>query len=265
MPKRAATPTGRPPKRLATTTQGGKPRCDRCRKPVFENQISDDVNGRSRHRSCWPALVQADAVRRAAWWDTCGGSDPAHTRMERYKQILENFQDEGERLIEKEFVMKAVNCVSKGVREALLRTNEVGLALSAMSKRAATPAGRVPKRAALALGTTTPGGKPRCDRCRKAVFENQIQEDVNGHVRHRSCWPEIVKLHTELSLDIRRAVMAYLSTDAYMQTLVNNFVGKKIQLIEKEFLMKAVNCVSKGVREALLRTNEVGLALSGAQ
>jgi hypothetical protein len=135
-----------------------------------------------------------------------------------------------------------------------------------MPKRAASPAGLAPKRAALALGTTTPGGKPRCDRCRKAVLENQIQEPVNGRIRHRSCWPESVKLHTELSFCMRRAVMAYLDRDnVYMEVLINYFVEKKLQLIEKEFVMKAVNCVSKGVRDALLRTNEVGLALSGAQ
>ena len=40
---------------------------------------------------------------------------------------------------------------------------------------------------------------------------------------------------------------------------------KKIfELMNKEFMMKAVNCVSKGVRDALLRTSSAGLENSVA-
>jgi hypothetical protein len=136
-----------------------------------------------------------------------------------------------------------------------------------MPKRAATPAGLAPKRAALALGTTTPGGKPRCDRCRKAIFENQISREVNGRIRHRDCWPAHKVLENQWLHEwaiIRDDPMRNTNGTYYNESF-NAYLKKWDQLIEKEFMMKAVNCVSKGVREALHRTNEVGLALSDAQ
>ena len=70
--------------------------------------------------------------------------------------------------------------------------------------------------------------------------------------------------------DIIRADPMRNTNGTYYNESFNAYLKKWDQLIEKEFLMKAVNCVSKGVREALLRTTarphiEVGLALSDAQ
>ncbi len=53
-----------------------------------------------------------------------------------YKEALEKFREKRQQLIYKEFVMKAVNCVSIGVRDVLLHTSgsgfesNVGLALT---------------------------------------------------------------------------------------------------------------------------------------
>jgi hypothetical protein len=47
-------------------------------------------------------------------------------------------------------------------------------------------------------GETTPGGKPRCDVCQRAVFAHQISETANGRFRHRSCWPALKEKWEEL-------------------------------------------------------------------
>jgi hypothetical protein len=125
MPKRAAAAAGRAPK-LAKFTAGGKPRCDRCYKVVYAIQIREEVNGRIRHWECWPAFMKASRE----WWAACDAirADPVrNTGTGHYKEAVDKFIEKKRQLIYKEFVMKAVNCVSKGVRDALLRTSGAGL------------------------------------------------------------------------------------------------------------------------------------------
>jgi len=125
MPKRAASATGRAPK-FAKFTPGGKPRCDRCYKVVHAIQNSEEVNGRSRHWDCWPAFKELHNEWWAAW-EAIRADPVRNTGTGHYKEALDKFIEKKGQLIYKEFVMKAVNCVSKGVRDALLRTSGVGL------------------------------------------------------------------------------------------------------------------------------------------
>ena len=136
MPKRAASATGRAPK-FAKFTSGGKPRCDRCYKSNYAKSMLE-VNGRKRHRACWPALskivweergytvngkqyFEINQPDRDDWYLLNIPRPFGEIVMDRSfhdqrcKKIFE--------LMNKEFMMKAVNCVSRRVRDALLRTS----------------------------------------------------------------------------------------------------------------------------------------------
>ena len=71
MPKRAGTPVAPPAKRselcsrISDATSG--PCCDRCHQVVYETQMSEKVNGRTRHVECWPAYMKLDREWEAAF------------------------------------------------------------------------------------------------------------------------------------------------------------------------------------------------------
>ena len=91
----------------------GKPICDRCHKVIYEGNFSEKINDRHRHLDCWPAYV---TVFRA--W--CVVSNSFHRRTKLFYDALDKFQSEKQQLKDKEYIMKQVNCVSKGVREAMI-------------------------------------------------------------------------------------------------------------------------------------------------
>ena len=105
-------------RKKAKFTAAGKPICDRCYKVVYNNQNSEVVNDRHRHWECWPSYMAANRVWREATWD----SRPV-LPMREYKKFfratLDEFNSTVQQLKDKEYIMKQINCVSKGVREAL--------------------------------------------------------------------------------------------------------------------------------------------------
>ena len=104
----------------------------------------------------------------------------------------------------------------------------------------------------------TPAGRERCDICHKAVYETQNCEEVNGRIRHWLCWPGYLKLNRE-----RHACFSAIQADPARQLYaLIDFNQKVQQLKDFEWLMKAVNCTSKAVRDELLRSNNPGLALA---
>ena len=115
-----------------------------------------------------------------------------------------------------------------------------------MSKRSAAASAGSRKAA------KTPAGRDRCDRCGKAIFGSQVQEEVNGRCRHADCWPAYKQ---------RRAVFfarlnlcsSYPEFPFTTIAVVQQFNREVDQLIEREALMRALNCVSKMVRFELLR------------
>jgi hypothetical protein len=126
MPKRAATEIARG-KPKAAKTPGGKDRCDICYKCDGAKHMLF-VNGRWRHKKCWPALekIQDEWVMPALLcddnpWFHLTYARPfgevvicAHDRFNHYEKYYD--------LMNKEFMMKQVNCVSKGVRAELIQT-----------------------------------------------------------------------------------------------------------------------------------------------
>ena len=104
----------------------------------------------------------------------------------------------------------------------------------------------------------TPAGRERCDICQKAIYQTQNCEKVNGRIRHWLCWPGYLKLHRKW-----RARFSAIQADPARQLwAMINFNQKVQQLKDFEWLMKAVNCTSKAVRDELLRSNTPGLALA---
>ena len=103
----------------------------------------------------------------------------------------------------------------------------------------------------------TPAGRERCDICHKVVYETQNCEEVNGRIRHWLCWPGYLKLESE-----RRSHFGIIQDPARQLFALIDFSQKVQQLKYFEWLMKAVNCTSKAVRDELLRSNNPGLALA---
>ena len=94
-------------RKKAKFTATGKPICDRCHKVVYEGHLNEWVNGRYRHRECWPAFMAAYRsfqVASYSHWD----------------RALDKLAETGMNLRRKEYIMRQVNCVSKGVRDALM-------------------------------------------------------------------------------------------------------------------------------------------------
>ena len=122
---------------------------------------------------------------------------------------------------------------------------------------------KMTKRAIVAEGSRkaakTHAGRERCDRCQKAVFENQVTRGVNGRVRHLDCWPAYKRLQEQTMAS------AIASRYSDLSALLRTFDMETEALREREACLKAVNCVSKGVRDALMRTcggQEVSVALA---
>ena len=97
----------------AKVTATGKPICDRCHKVIYEHDFSERINDRHRHVKCWPAYMAAFR----AW---CAASDSLRRKKKLFYDALDKFHSEKQHLKDKEYIMKQINCVSKGVREALL-------------------------------------------------------------------------------------------------------------------------------------------------
>jgi len=125
MPKGAAAAAGRAPK-VAKVTPEGEPRCDRLLQVVYENQCSELVNGRSRHWDCWPAYVKLNHEWWAAW-EAIRADYVRNKGTTYYKEALAEFSEKLHWLIDKDSVLKAVNGISKGMRDELLRTSGMGL------------------------------------------------------------------------------------------------------------------------------------------
>jgi hypothetical protein len=111
-----------------------------------------------------------------------------------------------------------------------------------------------PPRSALAATTRT--GKHRCDICRKVIFKKDSTPfAVNGRFRHRQCWPALWKTAKTIGFgghDWGAALQA-LETERPHTALNAAQLQPVYNLIDREQMMKAVNCVSKGVRDSLLR------------
>ena len=115
-----------------------------------------------------------------------------------------------------------------------------------MSKRSAAASAGSRKAA------KTPAGRDRCDRCGKAIFGSQVQEEVNGRCRHADCWPAYKQRRAVFfaRLNLCSSVPEFPFTTL---AVVQQFNREVDQLIEREALMRALNCVSKMVRFELLR------------
>ena len=90
----------------AKVTATGKPICDRCHKVIYKSHLCEWVNGRYRHRECWPAFVAA--------YGSFGRLGKA------FLNALGEFGEAVQQLKDKEYIMRQVNCVSRGVREAMM-------------------------------------------------------------------------------------------------------------------------------------------------
>ena len=135
MPKRAATEIARG-KPKAAKTAAGKDRCDLCYQSHYARQMLF-VNGRMRHSFCWPAL------RKIVWERTFytvkgkqyveinqpDGEDWKLVRIQRrFGEVKVDYSYHDQRckkifeLMNKEWMMKQVNCTSKAVRVELIQT-----------------------------------------------------------------------------------------------------------------------------------------------
>jgi len=91
----------------AKVTATGKPICDRCHKVIYKSHLCEWVNGRYRHRECWPAFVAAYGSF-GRWLGKA------------FLSALGEFDEAVQQLKDKEYIMRQVNCVSKSVREAMM-------------------------------------------------------------------------------------------------------------------------------------------------
>jgi hypothetical protein len=121
-----------------------------------------------------------------------------------------------------------------------------------------------------AEGLTTPGGKPRCDVCRRAVFENQLIEYVNGRHRHRQCWPAheaTLRKFLRINRGINRANerKAECPWPALLRN-INTLRTEHRQLEEREFLMNSAARCSREMHARLgTRSDETDAALALAR
>ena len=99
----------------------------------------------------------------------------------------------------------------------------------------------------------TPGGRDRCDICRRAVFENCKSYLVNNRYRHEHCWPAM-----------QREAGKFLQARNAPELLgaICNYQKRERELAQYESEMKSVELCSKQVRDALLKTKNIGLALA---
>ena len=103
--------------------------------------------------------------------------------------------------------------------------------------------------------TKTPGGKDRCDRCYKVVYDNQGSVVVNGRRRHEECWPAFMVAKRELHAAIRGLEERdKIRSNPVFEVPFCQYIQTVQQLEDKEFTMKQINCASKNVRVQLIHT-----------
>jgi len=109
-----------------------------------------------------------------------------------------------------------------------------------------------------AEGLTTLGGKPRCDVCRRAVYNTQLCERVNGRHRHRQCWPAFeANLDRFLAISLTRPPLPVFGRACF------RLVFEQQQLEEREFLMNSVARCSRETHARLkARDDETDVALA---
>jgi hypothetical protein len=118
-----------------------------------------------------------------------------------------------------------------------------------------------------AEGLTTLGGKPRCDVCRRAVYNTQLCERVNGRHRHRQCWPAYkatLRKYLRINRGINRAndTKAECPWPALLRN-INTLRTEHRQLEEREFLMNSVARCSRETHARLkARDDETDVALA---
>jgi hypothetical protein len=109
-----------------------------------------------------------------------------------------------------------------------------------------------------AEGLTTPAGRPRCDVCRRAVYNTQLCERVNGRLRHRQCWPAF-----EANLDRFLAISHTRPPLPVFWRACSRLVFEQQQLEEREFLMNSVARCSRETHARLTaRSDETDAALA---
>ena len=97
-----------------------------------------------------------------------------------------------------------------------------------------------------AEGLTTPGGKPRCDVCRRAVFRIQFSNYVNGRCRHRQCWPAYeATLERFLAISLPGPSLPVFGRACF------RLMAEQRQLEDREFLMNSVARCSREMHARL--------------
>jgi len=129
----------------------------------------------------------------------------------------------------------------------------------------------------------TAAGKDRCDLCYQSHYAREMLF-VNGRKRHRLCWPALRKIvweRTFYTVNGKQYVeIHWPDRDDWQLLKIERPFGevkvdrsdrcnKIFELMNKEWMMKQVNCVSKAVRAELIQTAgasqyvNVALALAG--
>ena len=97
----------------------------------------------------------------------------------------------------------------------------------------------------------TATGKPICDRCHKVIYEIPIR--IMDRYRHENCWPayweQLERYYETLS---SAPLMPRGQYKIFQQATKAALVSTLQQLKDKECIMRRVNCVSRGVRDAMM-------------
>jgi hypothetical protein len=107
-------------------------------------------------------------------------------------------------------------------------------------------------------GLTTPAGRPRCDVCRRAVYNTQLCERVNGRLRHRQCWPAFeATLERFLAISLSRPPLPVFGRACF------RLMAEQRQLEEREFFMNSAAGCSREMHARLTaRSDETDAALA---
>ena len=94
-------------------------------------------------------------------------------------------------------------------------------------------------------------GKPICDQCHNVIYEGQCS--IMDRYRHVKCWPAYLEqLERWRATLLSAPMMPRGQYKIFQQATKAALVSTLQQLKDKECIMRQVNCVSRGVRDAMM-------------